>query len=99
MHISRYLEIIVPESRRKVAQLLFDLIYPAMPADVRSGGYYTLTLRSKKTDENLVVCMIDYLDCVTQEKKRVSRQMLGVHAFIKQHVHIPRCLVINRQFI
>lgn len=99
--ISRYLEIIQPESRRKVAQLLFDLIYPAMPADVRSGGYYTLTLQSKKTGKDVVVSMIDYVDCLTQEKKHASGQLLGVHAYVvkKAGVHIPRCLVLNRQFL
>lgn len=97
--ISRYLEIIVPESRRRIAQLLFDLIYPAMPEDVRKGGYYTLTLHSKKTDKEVVVSIVDYLDCLTSEKKRVSSQMLGLHAYVKRAgVHLPRCLVINRQF-
>lgn len=98
--ISRYLEIITPEPRRRIAQLLFDLIYPAMPEDVRAGGYYTLTLYSKKEERDIVVSMIDYLDCLTSEKKHASSRLKGVHSFVTKTagVHLARCLVINKQF-
>jgi hypothetical protein len=89
---SRYLEHVKDP---KKALLLHDLIYPRLSDKIKTaGGSYELRLRTK-AGEAVRASFVDYLDTLTDNSKRPTGAMRGVHKFVKEHVLIPDCLIAN----
>jgi hypothetical protein len=90
---SRYLEHL---KNPKKALLLHDVIYPRLTDKIKAlGGNYELRLVSKSDGRSVSVSFLDYLDTLTDESKRPTREMRSVHTYVRKRVLVPDCLISN----
>jgi hypothetical protein len=85
----------LPELRNERAFVLFDFVLMQMPLSHLSPTDLTIRVKSRKTEKEIVLSLIDYLHAHLVPQ-RPSGEILRLDKFLKKYIQFPKIFVENK---